>query len=1530
MNTANDSHKSPRKALVLCLLAVALSAAFLFESALAQEGPEYEFVDLVMLYEQGPPGNPTEVIYRVQNLGNIAATGVTISFLLEDLEITAGDVDHTIMDRKTVDDSNQTFTTDQGTILPGEVSSGQSFSTVLHSHYCPSSPCNDAPRIGSIQATASSDQPEPDLLLPNSSIKIYSYALQSGSSKHMGTNKLGLMLEVSDLRPDATGDAVDFTLTARNMQGPGAKSGSFDLIGDIEIKVELSDGLEFKSTTDWTRPTGVTTSGRSATWRADPVDKSNEPGSAAIPQFQSIVIKTQLTSDNLEAIKLEERCITAWVEDSKPPPSPDYVLNSLTECLGDDPTVVFKDREIDLLYLHPCATATTITYPCRDADGNSVADNGLELVVYALLEEQLVVRRSGVGRYDGGEPYHRSVSLRPEIVVVRVDPEARVGTKWYTGSDENSDANDAGIIPGALVHLDFLGAAWKPYTFAISDVSPKKRPGSMALLNMANTGFTILDADTKTSLGPLDSPVDVIGVVGAFGTLGTYEVNLTMGGTNGGTAYTSTGKYTFHVGPIAELEVRDGGGNEGVPAGQRAYTVVAVNNGPDAAPAAKVTLRGLDAGSCTGSATKGSVAFADNECAWTIGELMVKDLSQIAGGRDGEVLTIITSAAADTEITAAISNTQDYEVCIDSSGNDVDVADQTACTATTDNTWHTAKYYDYISDNDRASIKAKDGTGAALPSPIQTRNIQSTYVSWMPLSTLYRRVVTGYEIGRSADGGNTWVTMATVPGDTTSYVVKGQSPSLRYAVRAVNAWNHKGPWSAMYAAGAAGAPARPAGPPTNVSAERSESDPAGAIKVSWEAPLDDGGSRITGYQAQGSATGTEGWSNACAASAAERSCEHTDLGEGTTRYYRVAARTARGLGQWSAPPAAASTRPAACDIAEIASDGSPVAGSWGADCESQERAGSYARYYQFTLTESADIWVELESEDTETALYLREGAGVTSGATTPGGFNGGEPEYSNRRASIEASLAAGTYTVEAAASAAGQTGSFTLTVGVGPEGCRAEKVTADGSPVAGTWGDDCESTAREGHQARYYRLTLTESAGITVQLESEDAETVLYLREGAGNTSGATTPGGFNEGESEYNYRRASIEETLAAGTYTIEATTFAAGQTGDFTLTVSEAVGCEAVEVSADGSPVSGSWGGDCQSEETVGRNARYYKFSLDEDAEVTIELKADAAEPVLHLREGESKAGTEIAGHEGFQDEGHRRAEIVADLEAGKTYTIEARTYTEGYEGPFTLTVSGAVEAGGLPPGPCDIADVATDGSPVSGSWGADCQSEETAGRNARYYKFSLDEDAEVTIKLKADAAEPVLHLREGESKAGTEIAGHEGFQDEGHRRAEIVADLEAGKTYTIEARTYTEGYEGPFTLTVSVPGGPGPVGCGAVAVSADGSPVAGSWGGDCESTEREERQARYYQFTLAESADITVLLESDDAETVLYLREGAGNTSGATIPGGFNEGESEYNYRRASIEQTLAAGTYTIEATTYAAGETGAFSLTVSGGG
>ena len=503
----------------------------------------------------------------------------------------------------------------------------------------------------------------------------------------------------------------------------------------------------------------------------------------------------------------------------------------------------------------------------------------------------------------------------------------------------------------------------------------------------------------------------------------------------------------------------------------------------------------------------------------------------------------------------------------------------------------------------------------------------------------------------------------------------------------------------------------------------------------------------------------------------------------------------------------------------------------------------------------------------------------------------------------------------------------------------------DDSTVQGQWTKDCNSETPAPGQggsgarlARYYTFTLTENADVSVILESDDTETVLYLREGTGVRSG--DPIESNEGESDYNYRRASIQRSLDAGTYTIEATTYNAGETGSFTLSLSATGGtttpppvsedCGIADIATDGSPVPGSWSNDCQSELTAGHNARYYALTLDAAADVTIILEADDDEPVLHLRDGVSKTGTEVAVNEGIGPD-YLRAEIAENLGAG-TYTIEARTYSEGYEGPFTLTVT--VAGGTTPPpvsGDCGIAEITDYGIPVTGSWSNDCQSELTSDRNARYYKFTLAEDAEVTIELRADADEPVLHLRDGESKTGTELAKHEGFQDEGYKRAEIVQDLEAGKTYTIEARTYREGYEGPFTLTVTVAGatgGLGPTGCQPADIAPNGAPLPGTWGADCLSDARQGRQARYFQFALAASADITVLLESNDAEPVLYLRQGPDATSGDPIA--INEGEAEYNYRRAIIRQTLAPGTYTVEATTYNADETGNFTLTVSGAG
>ena len=121
----------------------------------------------------------------------------------------------------------------------------------------------------------------------------------------------------------------------------------------------------------------------------------------------------------------------------------------------------------------------------------------------------------------------------------------------------------------------------------------------------------------------------------------------------------------------------------------------------------------------------------------------------------------------------------------------------------------------------------------------------------------------------------------------------------------------------------------------------------------------------------------------------------------------------------------------------------------------------------------------------------------------------------------------------------------------------------------------------------------------------------------------------------------------------------------------------------------------------------------------------------------------------------------------------------------------------------------------------------------------------------------------------------------------------------------------------------------------------PVDGDWTtDDCLSENRPsgaDYYARYYTFTLSEEAEVVVTLEGDpaagDADTYLYLLEGVG-TSGAVLhENDDHAGETDCATDLARdtdscIAATLDAGDYTIEVTTYDAGVTGEFTLTVEG--
>ena len=367
------------------------------------------------------------------------------------------------------------------------------------------------------------------------------------------------------------------------------------------------------------------------------------------------------------------------------------------------------------------------------------------------------------------------------------------------------------------------------------------------------------------------------------------------------------------------------------------------------------------------------------------------------------------------------------------------------------------------------------------------------------------------------------------------------------------------------------------------------------------------------------------------------------------------------------------------------------------------------------------------------------------------------------------------------------------------------------------------------------------------------------------------------------------------------------------------------------------GQWAVGCQSSEPDRGHSRYYSFTLDQESEVTIDLESDDADPYLYLRQGNTRSGTVVEG--GEDDDGGEgfNSQLVVTLEAG-TYTIEATTYAEEETGSFTLSISGLGGIAGPPSDPC--AQTLTSDGPVSSQWDSGCASETPApgtsgsgDRLARFYTFDLTAESDVTITLEAADADAYLYLRRGNARSGTAVNDPTSDDDAGGgTSSQVVETLEAG-TYTIEATTYEAGQAGSFTLSITGIGGTAETPIeNCVQTIAPGGEVSGQWATGCHSetsapgpTGSGTRLARFYNFALAADSEVTITLESVDADAYLYLR-GGNARSGTALndPAGDDDAGGGTN---SEVVETLSAGAYTIEATTYNAGESGGFTLTIA---
>ena len=398
----------------------------------------------------------------------------------------------------------------------------------------------------------------------------------------------------------------------------------------------------------------------------------------------------------------------------------------------------------------------------------------------------------------------------------------------------------------------------------------------------AKLQFKLLDADTLTSTTPFDLSAGTTNnpypALLEFGTLGTYKLNLTVGATKSNTPYTDTATYTFHVGPIADLEVRDAGASPEAGGSQRPYTVMAVNNGPEpVVPAVEVTLSGVPQGAQV-VPSEGDYDSATG--VWTIGDLSTPDVRRSTGLPEGPTLSLVTAVPNPPDITAAIE-AQDYCVRIKTgataSENDLDCAGSLP----TGYTEHTAAYYDHDEGNNTVTVQARAGTAseagaAGAPRSLRVQRygpISILWWAWMDTVNGFR--VTHFQVQRNG---------IMVASDVTEnqYVDLLGDVNQSYRVRAVNEFGVAGPWSSH----AGAEPESGFGdlsPPRNLTAAPAHGE--GRIELRWNAPLN-GGEVL--YRIDHADNGAGPW-RVLAGSQADTSYAHDGLAPETTHYYRVAA-----------------------------------------------------------------------------------------------------------------------------------------------------------------------------------------------------------------------------------------------------------------------------------------------------------------------------------------------------------------------------------------------------------------------------------------------------------------------------------------------------------------------------------------------------------------------------------------------------------------------------------------------------------------
>ena len=742
--------KSPATALFVAI--AALAAAFAFSAPLQAQDETY--VDLSVEVEAS-----TVWTFTARNQGTAVAYGVTVDVELADQAIAlklGRERVHPAFKRKsgrTCSGNIPGGTCLSGVFTVGTLEPGETKSYTLAPKLAPGLPCcpNPIEDYWGVPARAvikNTAPVEEERFKGNNTETKWIRANGANGVYEASAAELEYWLEVSvdDLLPDA-GGTVTFTFEVKRT---GLRGGSIDY---AKLRLKLDNGM---GTPTVTSPLSGTTfdaaKGLTRTWDWD-FDLTH-------PLWSRILeVSTTLDNPLPAGVTRSDLCLTAEFTAERP-----AIItprdNSAEICLREDPVTLFQTGETYLLSLYDCVGETD--YPCSSSDSLELLVNGDDAALAAGI-----VRLKPI--------------MRPEKVVIHVpDPGGRVvdgsDLTWQTISDLGDDHASycSDITEGVLLgeNWDSMLAAgtksngestiWSNVTdrLTATGIGGGAKPGTLKIEN-TECSFEFANADPgefTSSPYPVGgaSGAGTLNVVYVFGEMGTYFTERRYKAThNNGTAittddveYTGAGSYIFHVGPVADLEVKAAWDLPGV------FTLTALNHGPFDAPAVRVAVTpppGLRF--VRSEANVGSYDPATG--VWDIGEMLSDAGYRQALGLPEATLTIHTEPrrgdrsvvnAPNQEITASIENTEDY--CVRIKTGDASPDNDLECTGSlpTGYTEHSTEYYDYRPDNSRVALPA-DSTGVSFPDTRLTSLSITSAGSWRPeddieVTATFNRAVT--------------------------------------------------------------------------------------------------------------------------------------------------------------------------------------------------------------------------------------------------------------------------------------------------------------------------------------------------------------------------------------------------------------------------------------------------------------------------------------------------------------------------------------------------------------------------------------------------------------------------------------------------------------------------------------------------------------------------------------------------------------------------------------------------------------------